>query len=77
MKFQAECDLARLEMAEKKRLVYVLSHSVVNANSSSSLVKRVALEYIYLVLARNCRSATVAFKFPMAQVLEVGMIYDL
>ncbi|KAK9803431.1 hypothetical protein WJX72_012393 [[Myrmecia] bisecta] len=76
-RLRAENSLAALVRARAHGITYVLTHSILQPAPGSGLLKRFMLDGIYLLLARNCRSPTTAFKFPNAQMVEVGMVYEI
>ncbi|CAI9092877.1 OLC1v1028229C1 [Oldenlandia corymbosa var. corymbosa] len=68
-------ELRDLMEAREAGIAYILGHSYVKAKQGSSLVKKLAINYGYDFLRRNCRSPTYAFSVPHASTLEVGMVY--
>ncbi|GLT88513.1 hypothetical protein SLE2022_065360 [Rubroshorea leprosula] len=61
--------------AQQAGTAFIIGHSHVRAKQGSSLLKRVALNFGYNFLRRNCRGPDVALKVPPASLLEVGMVY--
>ncbi|KAL3511264.1 hypothetical protein ACH5RR_030665 [Cinchona calisaya] len=70
-------ELRELMEAREAGVAYILGHSYVKAKQGSSLVKKIAINYGYDFLRRNCRSPTYAFRVPHASTLEVGMVYHI
>ncbi|GAB2262395.1 hypothetical protein Droror1_Dr00003392 [Drosera rotundifolia] len=61
--------------AKDSGVAYILSHSYAKAKKSSSIFKKVAINFIYAFLSKNCRGPDVVLKVPHASLLEVGMVY--
>ncbi|KGN50726.1 potassium transporter 2 [Cucumis sativus] len=68
-------ELEDLIAAQQSGTAFILGHSHVRAKQGSSLLKRLAINYGYNFLRRNCRGADVALKVPPVSLLEVGMVY--
>ncbi|RZB42216.1 Potassium transporter 2 [Glycine soja] len=51
-------------------------HSHVRAKQGSSVLKKLALNYGYNFLRRNCKGLDVALKVPLVSLSEVGMVYS-
>ncbi|XP_038891312.1 potassium transporter 2 [Benincasa hispida] len=68
-------ELEDLVTAQQSGTAFILGHSHVRAKQGSSLLKRLAINYGYNFLRRNCRGADVALKVPPVSLLEVGMVY--
>ncbi|CAA3005334.1 potassium transporter 2 [Olea europaea subsp. europaea] len=64
-----------LYAAQQAGTAFILGHSHVRAKQGSSLIKRLAINFAYNFLRRNCRGPDVALKVPPASLLEVGMVY--
>lgn len=61
--------------AKECGIAYILGHSYAKAKKSSSIVKKVAIDFVYAFLSRNCRSPDAVLNVPHTCLLEVGMIY--
>lgn len=61
--------------AKESGVAYILGHSNAKAKKSSSIVKKVAIDFVYAFLSRNCRGPDVVLNVPHTSLLEVGMIY--
>ncbi|KAI4306949.1 hypothetical protein L6164_030186 [Bauhinia variegata] len=72
---QMQQELQDLYDAQQSGTAFILGHSHVRAKQGSSLTKRLAINYGYNFLRRNCRGADVALKVPPVSLLEVGMVY--
>ncbi|OIS96514.1 PREDICTED: potassium transporter 2 [Nicotiana attenuata] len=75
MDAQLQEELEDLYAAQQAGTAFVLGHSHVKAKQGSSMLKRLAINYGYNFLRRNCRGADVSLKVPPASLLEVGMVY--
>ncbi|KAL2558409.1 Potassium transporter 2 [Forsythia ovata] len=64
-----------LYAAQQAGTAFILGHTHVRAKQGSSLLKRLAINFGYNFLRRNCRGPDVALKVPPASLLEVGMVY--
>lgn len=64
-----------LLVAQQAGTAFILGHSHVRAKQGSSILKRLAINFGYNFLRRNCRGADVALKVPPVSLLEVGMVY--
>ncbi|XP_021904043.1 potassium transporter 2 [Carica papaya] len=72
---QMQEELEDLIAAQEAGTAFILGHSHVRAKHGSSLLKRLAINFGYNFLRRNCRGADVALKVPPVSLLEVGMVY--
>ncbi|KAK3004501.1 hypothetical protein RJ639_018764 [Escallonia herrerae] len=68
-------ELEDLFAAQQAGTAFILGNSYVKAKQGSSPWKRLAINFGYNFLRRNCRGADVALKVPPASLLEVGMVY--
>lgn len=68
-------ELHDLLAAQQSGTAFILGQSHVRAKQGSSLLKRLALNFGYNFLRRNCRGQDVALKVPPVSLLEVGMVY--
>lgn len=75
MHLQLQEELEDLLSAQQAGTAFILGHSHVKAKQGSSLLKRLALNFGYNFLRRNCRGPDVALKVPPVSLLEVGMVY--
>ncbi|GFY83452.1 potassium transporter 2 [Actinidia rufa] len=72
---QLQEELQELFSAKEAGTAFILGHSHVKAKQGSSFLKRLAINFGYNLLRRNCRGPDVALKVPPASLLEVGMVY--
>ncbi|KAJ6422360.1 hypothetical protein OIU84_027340 [Salix udensis] len=75
MDLQLQGELEDLLSAQQAGTAFIIGHSHVQAKQGSSVLKRLALNFGYNFLRRNCRGADVALKVPPVSLLEVGMVY--
>lgn len=68
-------ELVDLIEAKEAGVAYIMGHSYVKARKSSSFLKKVAVDFGYSFLRRNCRGPAVALNIPHISLIEVGMIY--
>lgn len=72
---QLKEELQELFAAQQAGTAFILGHSHVKAKQGSSLMKRLAINFGYNFLRRNCRGADVVLKVLPVSLLEVGMVY--
>lgn len=72
---QIRQELEDLLAAQQSGTASILGHSHVKAKQGSSVLKRLAINFGYNFLRRNCRGPDVVLKVPPASLLEVGMVY--
>ncbi|KAK4835264.1 hypothetical protein QYF36_007609 [Acer negundo] len=72
---QLRQELEELFAAQQAGTAFILGHSHVQAKQGSSILKRLAINFGYNFLRRNCRGPDVALKVPPVSLLEVGMVY--
>lgn len=75
MDVQMQEELEDLYTAQQAGTAFILGHSHVRAKHGSSIPKKVAIDFGYNFLRKNCRGADVALKVPPVSLLEVGMVY--
>ncbi|XP_076893514.1 potassium transporter 2-like isoform X2 [Bidens hawaiensis] len=68
-------ELQDLLDAQQSGTAFILGHSHVKSKQGSSVFKRLAINFAYNFLRRNCRGPDVVLKVPPASLLEVGMVY--
>lgn len=61
--------------AQQAGSAFIIGHSHVRAKQGSSFFKRIAINFGYNFLRRNCRGPDVALRVPPVSLLEVGMVY--
>lgn len=72
---QLQAELEDLLSAKESGIAFILGNSHVQAKQGSSLLKRLAIDFGYNFLRRNCRGPDVTLKLPPVSLLEVGMVY--
>lgn len=72
---QLQGELEELWGAQQSGTAFILGNSHVQAKRGSSFLKRLAINFGYNFLRRNCRGPDVVLKIPPASLLEVGMVY--
>ncbi|KAJ8771054.1 hypothetical protein K2173_023379 [Erythroxylum novogranatense] len=72
---QLQEELEDLLAAQQAGTAFILGHSHVRAKQGSSFLKKLAINFGYNFLRRNCRGPDVALKVPPVSLLEVGMVY--
>ncbi|XP_035846088.1 potassium transporter 2 isoform X1 [Helianthus annuus] len=72
---QMKEELQDLLDAQQSGTAFILGHSHVETKQGSSVSKRLAINFAYNFLRRNCRGPDVVLKVPPASLLEVGMVY--
>ncbi|MCO5550505.1 hypothetical protein L7F22_003992 [Adiantum nelumboides] len=70
-------ELRELIRAKEAGVAYILGHSIVKASGSSSLIKKIAINFGFNFLSRNCRGPSMALSIPHTSLIEVGMIYHV
>ncbi|KAL5569625.1 hypothetical protein UlMin_026200 [Ulmus minor] len=75
IEMQLREELEDLYHAQQAGTAFILGHSHVQAKQGSSVFKRLAINFGYNFLRRNCRGPDVALKVPPVSLLEVGMVY--
>lgn len=68
-------ELLVLSKAKDAGIAYMLSHPYVKAKKTSSIVKKLAINYAYTFLRKNSRDPALVFKIPHTSLIEVGMFY--
>lgn len=70
-------ELEELSAAQGAGTAFILGHSHVRSKPGSSFLRKVAIDFGYNFLRRNCRGPEVVLRVPPASLLEVGMVYIL
>ncbi|RWR86907.1 potassium transporter 4-like protein isoform X3 [Cinnamomum micranthum f. kanehirae] len=68
-------ELIDLIEAKEAGIAYIMGHSYIKARRSSSFLKKLAIDFGYSFLRKNCRGPAVALNIPHISLIEVGMIY--
>ncbi|GFY84476.1 potassium transporter 2 [Actinidia rufa] len=72
---QLQEELQELLAAQQSGTAFILGNSHVKAKQGSSVLKRLAINFGYNFLRRNCRRPDVALEVPPVSLLEVGIVY--
>ncbi|KAK8961209.1 putative potassium transporter 8 [Platanthera guangdongensis] len=70
-------ELEELRAAQAAGTAFIMGHSHVRAKPGSSFLRKVAIDFGYSFLRRNCRCPEVVLRVPPPSLLEVGMVYVL
>lgn len=68
-------DLRFLNDCRDAGVVHILGNTVVRARRESSLLKKIAIDYIYAFLQRICMENNVIFNVPHESLLNVGQVF--
>ncbi|XP_052153290.1 potassium transporter 1 [Oryza glaberrima] len=86
VQLQAGGEPAVMDVEEEKRLidrevgrgvVYLMGEANVSAGPKSSILKRIAVNYIYTFLRKNLTEGHRALAIPKDQLLKVGITYEI
>lgn len=72
-----EEEMAFIEKAMKKGVVYLLGEAEVVAEPKSSLFKKMVVNYGYSFLRKNFRQGENVLEIPRTRLLRVGMTYEI
>ncbi|KAH9610739.1 hypothetical protein KSS87_016849 [Heliosperma pusillum] len=72
---QLHQELEDLWAAQQAGTAFIIGHSHVMAKQGSSFIRKIAINFGYNFLRRNCRGPDVALRVPPVSLLEVGMVY--
>lgn len=67
----------QVESAQQNKVVYIMGRVDLAASRDLNWFKKIALEYLYNPLERNCHTQTDSWNIPRSRLIEVGMSYDL
>ncbi|KAG2611450.1 hypothetical protein PVAP13_4KG170000 [Panicum virgatum] len=74
MNSEVRSELQELTEAREAGMTFIMGRSYMRAKSGSSMIKRIAINFIYEFLMRNSRSPAYAANVPHVSTLEVGMV---
>ncbi|PUZ60726.1 hypothetical protein GQ55_4G171100 [Panicum hallii var. hallii] len=74
MNSEVRSELQELTEAREAGMSFIMGRSYMKAKSGSSLIKRIAINFIYEFLMRNSRGPAYAANVPHVSALEVGMV---
>ena len=70
-----ERELSFIGKAKESGVVYLLGHGDIRARKDSWFIKKLAINYFYAFLRKNCRRGIANFSLPHSHLLQVGMTY--
>ncbi|XP_078440778.1 K+ uptake permease 7 [Wolffia australiana] len=70
-----ENELSFVRTAKESGMVYLLGHGEIRARKDSWFVKKLAINYFYAFLRRNCRRGVASLSIPHSNLVQVGMTY--
>lgn len=68
-------ELEYLNSCRDAGVIHILGNTIVRARRESSIIKKIAIDYIYAFLRRICRENSVIFNVPHESLLNVGQIF--
>jgi KUP system potassium uptake protein len=68
-------ELTFLQKSKESGVVYLLGDTDVHCKKDAFFIKKIAIDYIYSFLRRNCRKNTLYLSIPQPKLLKVGMTY--
>ncbi|KAI4313455.1 hypothetical protein L6164_026437 [Bauhinia variegata] len=73
----AEGEIRFLEQAMEKNVLYMLGEAEVVAEPSSSILKKIMVNYANNFLRRNCRQGEKSLAIPHSRLVRIGMTYEI
>ncbi|KAL4588520.1 hypothetical protein LXL04_001411 [Taraxacum kok-saghyz] len=70
-----ENELAVLQMAKESGVVYLLGHVSIRARKESWFIKKLAINYFYAFLRKNCRKGIATLSVPHTRLMEVAITH--
>lgn len=70
-----EYELSALREATDSGFTYLLGHGDVRAKKNCVFIKKLAINYFYAFLRRNCRGGAAVMRVPHMNIIQVGMTY--
>ncbi|KAK1414633.1 hypothetical protein QVD17_30382 [Tagetes erecta] len=70
-----ENELTLLHMAKESGVVYLLGHVSIRARKDSWFTKKLAINYFYAFLRKNCRRGIATLSVPHTRLLEVAITH--
>ncbi|XP_024980380.1 potassium transporter 7-like [Cynara cardunculus var. scolymus] len=70
-----ENELAVLQMAKESGVVYLLGHVSIRARKDSWFIKKLAINYFYAFLRKNCRRGIATLSVPHTRLMEVAITH--
>ncbi|XP_057824863.1 potassium transporter 26 [Cryptomeria japonica] len=70
-------EVQKLEQAKSVRTVFVTGKTILKTNKKTGAFERFVIDKLYTLLHNNCRSAMSSLHVPPAQLLQIGMLYEI
>lgn len=70
-----ERELSFIRKAKESGVVYLLGHGDIRARKDSWFIKKLAINYFYAFLRKNCRRGIANLSVPHTNLMQVGMTY--
>lgn len=70
-----ERELSFIHEAKESGVVYLLGHGDIRARKESWFFKKLAINYFYAFLRKNCRRGIATLSVPHTNLMQVGMTY--
>jgi KUP system potassium uptake protein len=74
---EVRAELQELTEAREAGMSFIMGRSHMKAKSGSSLIKRIAINFVYEFLMRNSRGPAYAANVPHVSTIEVGMVCQI
>jgi hypothetical protein len=68
-------ELSFIHKAKDSGVVYLLGHGDIRARKESFFVKKLAINYFYAFLRKNCRRGIATLSIPHTRLMQVSMQY--
>ncbi|ERN11391.1 hypothetical protein AMTRI_Chr04g244620 [Amborella trichopoda] len=70
-----ESELSFIRKAKESGVVYLMGHGDIRARKDSWFIKKLAINYFYAFLRKNCRAGIATLSVPHTNLMQVGMTY--
>jgi len=70
-----ESELSFIHKAKESGVVYLLGHGDIRARKDSWFIKKLAINYFYAFLRKNCRRGITTLSVPHSNLMQVSMTY--
>ncbi|KAK7412133.1 hypothetical protein VNO78_03581 [Psophocarpus tetragonolobus] len=70
-----ESELSFIYKAKESGVVYLLGHGDIRARKDSWFIKKLAINYFYAFLRKNCRRGITTLSVPHSHLMQVSMTY--
>lgn len=68
-------ELSFIRQAKESGVVYLIGHGDIRARKDSWFIKKLAINYFYAFLRKNCRRGMATLSVPHTNLIQVGMTY--